>query len=344
LLVTIVVQREYVHPQARRFDWLGFISVSVFLPLVLFALTEGNAATNSAGWHAPYILICFAISFIALAVFITTEFTVKEPLIDLRLLGNHNFMLANVIMFVFSVGMFGSTFLLPLYLQNSLGYTAIQSGAVFLPVGIIQGMMSPIAGIFGDRTNAKVPMLLGVALLGISFIMNSRLSYLTEHNFIMLSLYMRGFAMGVLFTPLSAIAMFELPREKLAQASGLFNVLRQLGGSFGVALLATLLTTRVNYHSQMYGSAINSTSQAFHTITGNMSYFIQHDVGSSAANAVKMGQAVIMAHVNKQAFIQGVDDDFLMAGLITLVGAIPIFWLHVKKKNQKEKSVQQPKH
>lgn len=336
LLVTIIIQREYVHPNVRSFDWIGFISVSIFLPLILFALTEGNAATNSAGWHAPYILLCFAISFIALAVFITAEFTVKEPLIDLRLLGNHNFLLANIIMFVFSVGMFGSTFLLPLYLQNSLNYTAIQSGAVFLPVGIIQGIMSPIAGIFGDKTNPKIPMFVGVVLLGVSFIMNSYLSYLTEHNYIMLSLYIRGFAMGVLFTPLSAMAMYELPREKLAQASGLFNILRQLGGSFGVALLATLLTTRVNYHTQMYGGAIDVNSQAFHGITTKMSSFIQHDVGSSAAVAVKQGQALILAHVNKQAFIQGVDDDFLIAGLITILGAIPIFWLHVKRKKQQQ--------
>lgn len=342
LLVTIIVQREFVHPNVRRFDWIGFISVSIFLPLILFALTEGNAQTNSAGWHAPYILVCFAISFIALAVFITAEFTVKEPLIDLRLLGNHNFMLANIVMFVFSVGMFGSTFLLPLYLQNSLNYTAIQSGAVFLPVGIIQGIMSPVAGIFGDKTNPKIPMLLGVTLLGISFIMNSYLSYLTEHSFIMLTLYLRGFAMGILFTPLSAIALYELPREKLAQASGLFNVIRQLGGSFGVAILATLLTTRVNYHTQMFGSSIDANNQAFHSVTTSMGYFIQHDVGSSAANAVKQGQALILSHVNKQAFIQGIDDDFLVAGIITLLGAIPIFWFHVKKKKQPGKPQEQP--
>ncbi|HEY4784559.1 MAG TPA: DHA2 family efflux MFS transporter permease subunit [Bacteroidales bacterium] len=341
MLVTIVIQKEYVHPRVRGFDWVGFISVSIFLPLILYALTEGNAATNSAGWHAPYILICFALSFIALAIFITVELTVKEPLIDLRLLGNHNFMLANLIMFVFSVGMFGSTFLLPLYLQNSLNYTAIQSGAVFLPVGIIQGLMSPVAGIFGDRTNPKIPMLLGVVLLGVSFIMNNYLSYLTEHDYIMTSLYIRGFAMGVLFTPLSAIAMYELPREKLAQASGLFNIIRQLGGSFGVAILATLLTTRVNYHTQMYGSAIDANNQTFHTITANLGYFAQHEVGSSIASSMRQGQALIYSHVGQQAFIQGVDDDFLVAGLITLLGAIPIFWFHTRKKNQQGKPQQQ---
>lgn len=334
LVVTLIIQREYVLPRVRSFDWLGFISVSIFLPFVLYALTEGNAATNSSGWHAPYVLICFAISAIALAVFITVELTTKEPLIDLRLLANHNFGLANIIMFVFSVGMFGSTFLLPLYLQNSLSYTAIQSGAVFLPVGIIQGIMSPIAGIFGDKTNPKIPMVLGVALLGISFVMNAFLSYMTEHSYIMLSLYIRGFAMGILFTPLSALAMYELPREKLAQASGLFNVLRQLGGSFGVAILATLLTTRVNFHTQVFGGALESNTPQFHQVAANLNYYIQHEVGISAANASRVGQTLIYSHINQQAFIQGVDDDFLVAGLITIVAVVPIFFLHVRKKKQ----------
>ncbi len=140
MLFTIIIQSEYKNKKTRKFDIVGFISVTIFLPLSLYALSEGNAATNSAGWHAPYILACAAIALIALAVFITAELTVKEPLLDLRLLMNHNFGIANIILVIFSLGMFGSTFLLPMYLQNALGYTALQSGAVFLPVGIIQGI------------------------------------------------------------------------------------------------------------------------------------------------------------------------------------------------------------
>ena len=102
-----------------------FISAVIFLPLLLYALSQGNAATNSDGWGAPYILVCLAISFIMMVVFITAEFTVDEPLLDLRLLSDRNFGICSLIMLMFSIGMFGSTFLLPLYLQNSLGYTAL---------------------------------------------------------------------------------------------------------------------------------------------------------------------------------------------------------------------------
>lgn len=333
IFVTMIIQREYINKAVRNFDIIGFISVSIFLPFLIYALTEGNAATNSAGWSAPYIIICFAISAVALAVFITTEFIVKEPLIDLRLLANHNFALSNVIMFIFGMGMFGSTFLLPLYLQNSLGYTAIQSGSVFLPVGIIQGLVSPVVGIIGDRTNPKVPIIIGVLLLTFSFYINSSLSFLTEHSYIMSALYLRGLGMGILFTPLSAIALLEIPREKMAQASGLFNVVRQLGGSFGVAILATVLTTRVNYHAEMYGSAVAAKSQVYTNVTNNLVYNIEKNAGSSFSDASKQSQLVILSHVNKEAYISGIDDDFLIAALITLLGGAPVFWLHVKKKH-----------
>jgi MFS transporter, DHA2 family, multidrug resistance protein len=125
----------------------------------------------------------------------------------------------------------------------------------------------------------------------------------------------------------------------MAQASGLFNIMRQLGGSFGVAILATLLTTRVNYHTQMFGSAINTNSTEFKNITSNISYYIQHVAGSNAATAIIQGRSVINSHISLQSFIQGVNDDFLIAGLITILGGLPIFWLHVKKKKQHNKPV-----
>jgi DHA2 family multidrug resistance protein len=340
LLATVIIQKEYINRLVRKFDMVGFISVSVFLPFLLYALTEGNAATNSQGWGAPYILVCLAISVIAFAVFITAELTVDEPLIDLRLLKNHNFGIGNIVIFIFGVGMFGSTFLLPLYLQNSLGYTAIQSGAVFLPVGIIQGTMSPIAGLTGDKINPKIPIVIGVIVLALSFYLNSFLSHLTEHHYIMISLYLRGFALGTLFTPLSALSLSDMPREKMAQASGITNVIRQLAGSFGVALLATMLTTRVNFHSQMYGQAMNSQSQTYKTAVANMSNHIMMDAGSNRSLAVKQSQVLIASQANREAYIAGIDDDFLIAGGITILGLIPILLLHSKKKvHHEEKPV-----
>jgi DHA2 family multidrug resistance protein len=335
MLFTIIVQSEYKNKNARRFDVAGFISVTVFLPLTLYILSQGNATSNAEGWHAPFILIFGAIAIIALAVFITAELTVKEPLLDLRLLKNHNFGIANIILVIFSLGMFGSTFLLPIYLQNSLGYTALQAGSVFLPVGIIQGTIAPISGRISDKMNPKLPLLVGVIIFAYSFYLNSNLSWLSELKFIMVSLYLRGLAMGLMFTALTTVSLSEIPRDKMAQASGITNSIRQLGGSLGVALLATLLTTRVNYHSQVYTAEVKQNSEIYQQTARKMKYHLQNDAGSSPANATNLSQALLLSNLNKQAYIQGIDDDFLLAGIITLIGGIPIIFLHTKKSKLK---------
>jgi DHA2 family multidrug resistance protein len=331
MLFTIIVQSEYINRKTRKFDIVGFISVTIFLPLTLYILSQGSAVTNSAGWHAPFILGYGAVAFIALAVFITAELTVKEPLLDLRLLKYHNFGIANLILIIFSLGMFGSTFLLPIYLQNSLGYTALQAGSVFLPVGIIQGIVAPISGRISDKINPKIPLFIGVILFSYSFYLNANLSWLTELKFIMFSLYLRGFAMGLMFTALTTVSLSEIPREKMAQASAITNSIRQLGGSLGVAILATLLSTRVNYHAQVFVGAIKPGSEIYQQTVTKIKFHLQTEAGSSPANAAKQSQYLLMSNINKQAYIQGIDDDFLIAAMITFIGGIPIIFLRTKK-------------
>ena len=337
MLFTVIIQSEYRNSRVRKFDTVGFISVTVFLPLSLYTLSEGNAASNSAGWHAPHILAFAAVSVIALAVFITAELTVKEPLLDLRLLWNHNFGISSLVMLLFSLGMFGSTFLLPIYLQNVLGYSAFQAGTVFLPVGIIQGIMAPVSGRVSDKMNPKLPLYIGIILFAFSFYLNSFLSWLTELDFIMLSLYLRGFAMGITFTALSTVSLSEIPREKMAQASAITNSIRQLGGSLGVAILATMLTTRVSFHSQIYGGAIDQHSVVYQQTTGRIRNHVQHESGSSPAMSSRQSQAILLTNINKQAYIEGINDDFLIAGIITLIGIVPVTFLHTKKTNKTKK-------
>jgi DHA2 family multidrug resistance protein len=167
--------------------------------------------------------------------------------------------------------------------------------------------------------------------MAFSFYLNSHLSYLTEMKAIMISLYVRGVGMGLMFTALSTIALIEIPREKMAQASGITNSIRQLGGSLGVALLATLLTTRVNYHGQQYGQSLNARSESYQQTTNKIRFYTQHEAGTSPGDAVKYSQTAVISNLNKQAYIDGVNDDFLFAAIITLLGGIPIIFMHTKK-------------
>jgi MFS transporter, DHA2 family, multidrug resistance protein len=337
MLATAIIQKEFRTKSKRSFDVIGFISVSIFLPLLLYALTEGNAATNAGGWNSPVVLICFAIAALAFVIFLTAEFLVKEPLIDLRMLGNYNFGISALVIFIFGVGMFGSTFLIPVYLQNTMGYTAIQAGAVFLPLGIIQGVVAPFAGIFADKINPKVPIIVGGLLLALSFYMNSSMSYLTELDYIMLTLYLRGLSMGLMFGPLTAISLLSIPRHKMAQASGISNVIRQVGGSFGVALLTSIFTTRMAFHSQLFGEAIQSYSPVYHSVINHLGSYVTSVTGTIGPTAVKQAQYILQSNITKQAFIQSIDDDFLLAAIITFVSVVPVFFLKgSKKKLQKQ--------
>ncbi len=331
LIATYIIQKEFRNHLIKKFDLLGFTFTVISLPLLIYALTESTSAANSEGWSAPYVVICFAIAILGLILFIITELTVKNPLIDIKLLKNYNFGISNLIMFIFGLGLFGSTFLFPLYLQNGLGYSAIQSGAVFLPAGLIQGATSPIIGLVSDKIDRKLPIVVGIILFTFSFYYNSTLSLMSEHSYIMISLYVRGFALAMIFTPLSTIGLIDIPKEKMAQASSIFNTIRQLGGSFGVAILGTILTSRVNFHTQMFGGELSKLSPAFDNTVKNLSYHIQHFTGANPATASKQSLALISSNVTQQAFVQGINDDFLIAAIITIICLVPVVFLSSKK-------------
>jgi MFS transporter, DHA2 family, multidrug resistance protein len=186
--------------------------------------------------------------------------------------------------------------------------------------------------LFADKVNPKIPLVIGISLLIFSFYLNSEMSFLTEHSYIMTTLYLRGLGMGMLFTPLSSLSLSTIPREKMAQASGITNTVRQVGGSLGVALLSTVLASRVSFHAQVFGGAIQANSQIFQNTVRNLTGYIQHNAGSSLTVAGKQSQSVLMSHISSQAFIQGINDDFLVAASITAISFIPIFLMHSKKK------------
>ena len=332
---TILIQREYRSERVRSFDLVGFLSVATFLGFLLLALTNGNSAWNTGGWTSAYILSCFALSALGLVVFLVTEFTVKHPLIDLRLLRDFNFGLANLAVLVFGLGMFGSTFLLPLYLQNSLGYTAFQAGLFFLPVGLLQGFFAPVSGMLTDRINPKIPGFIGITLMAYSFFLNHQLSLFSGHSEIAASLVFRGIGMGLLFTPLNTLALAGIPRERMAQASGIFNVVRQIGGSFGVAVFGTLMTRRVILHLANFGSGIDAYSPAFRSTALRLQGFAQRAVGGTAAEAASRAKALVLGHAADQATVAAIDDDFLIAAGVTALCILFLFLLRSPRRGRR---------
>jgi DHA2 family multidrug resistance protein len=339
-----IILREHKAADSRSFDLIGFLSLSAFLTSLLLALASGNSAWNTGGWTSDYILTCFAVSAVSLVIFLIAEFSVKHPLIELSLFRNFNFAICNVVLFMFGLGMFGSTFLLPIYLQDSLDYTPLQAGLIFLPVGIMQGLVAPLAGWYGDRFSPKLPTILGVILMAFTFYQFSTLSLYSERHEITYPLILRGIAMGVLFAPLMSMAISEISHQKMAQASGLLNVIRQIGGSFGVALFGTLLTRRTIYHMTTYGEQVNSYSDAFKMTVAKLQAWAAHATGSTAGAASAKAKALIGMFISNQAFVQAVDDVFLLAGAIILIGVVPLFMIRTHHDGMRRHPGSKPVH
>jgi DHA2 family multidrug resistance protein len=328
ILAALVILREHREEELRGFDTMGFVSLAAGLTALLLALANGNSAWNTGGWSSNFILTCFAVAAVGLAVFLVAELTVRHPLIEIALFRNFNFAVSNVVLFIFGLGMFGSNFLLPIYLQDSLGYTPFQAGLVFLPVGLLLGLTAPIAGWFSDKSDARIPAFLGMGMLALTLYLFSSLSLFTERSAIMHPLYLRGVAMGLLFSPLTTVAISEIPNRKMAQASGLINVIRQIGGSFGVAIFGSLLTRRTLYHAELYGQQLDAHSPQFAETLRHLQAFAGRVSGGTVAETAAKAQALVVAFAQQQAFIQAVDDVFLVAAIILVIAMPPILFLH----------------
>ncbi len=331
------ILREYRAEKSHKFDIVGFISMAAFIITLLLALADGNANWNTGGWTSPFILTNFAIALVSIVVFLVTELNLKHPMINLKLFRSFNYTMSNVVFFIFGLSVFGSIFLLPLYLQDSLGYTAYQAGIVYLPMGIIMGVVGPISGILTDKINPKIIAIVGIALLGWSWYLNAFLSLFSMPAQIMLPIYLRGFGMALIFTPLSAVALTDIGKRDMAQASGLFNVIRQVGGSFGVAIIGAVLTQRTLFYTAIDGQAVRQYSPVYQHVFYGLKNFATMVLSAPSAMEMARAKALIISNVVQQAIVQATDSTFLSAFAIMILCVIPILFLKTRGKGKAEK-------
>jgi DHA2 family multidrug resistance protein len=304
---------------ARRFDLIGFISFSAFLAPLLIALAQGQRE----GWDSDYILSCFGFSLLGLVAFITSSFLRKDPLIDLRLFGNHNFLMANIINFVRAVAIFGSMFLLPLFLQNLMDYTALRTGIILAPTAISVAIVSPFSGLISDRIGPRVPLFCGTVLAAYSLYLYKDLSLNSDYWFLFWPQVMRGAGLGLINAPLISAAINAVRREQTNLASSLLTVIMQVGGAFGVALLGATLERRQFFHYTHYLQQIND---AFSPSVYRAQLALQQlllKAGYSPAEVYVKGKTLLALWVQRQAAVGAFDDAFVVAALIISCGVVP---------------------
>jgi len=313
----------------RQGDWAGIITMAIGLSALQTVLEEGN---KDDWFGSPFIVRLSVIAAVALTVFLIIELTVKKPLLNLRLLVRRNFgfgMLAN---FLLGIALYGSVFILPQYLSRIQGYNAEQIGMVLAWTGLPQLVLIPLVPRLMQKFDARIIIGAGFVLFAGSNFMNIFMTNDYASDQLMWPNVVRAVGQALVMAPLSAVATSGIEPENAGSASGLFNMMRNLGGAVGIALLQTVLTKREQYHSNVLMQSVSVFEQATRTRLEQLTqYFINHGV-LDRADAVHRAYAAIGHTVQKQAYILAFSDTFYLLGMALMVALIAVFFL--KKPDQ----------
>ena len=233
--IVISESRDTSHEQ--RLDPAGLVTSGVALFALVFALIEANAY----GWTSPLILTLFATALVAGAAFVAIELRSRLPMFDVALFRNPTFAGANVVALLVSLAMFGVFFFVSLYMQQVLGFSATRAGASFLPMTLLIIAVAPVAGRVSDRVGSRWLMAGGMALVGISLVLFSRLEVDSAYWTLLPGMVTGGVGMAMTMTPMTAAAMSAVPVDKAGVGSGMLNTFRQVGGSLGIAVMGAIL-------------------------------------------------------------------------------------------------------
>ena len=237
-LAIIRESKDTSHEQ--RLDVAGLVSSGVAFLAVTFAVIE----SNRYGWGSATTLGLFALAVVSLAAFVVVELKQRLPMLDLQLFRNGTFVGANVVAFLVTLAMFGVFFFISLYMQQIRGYSPVRAGATFLPMTILIILIAPLAGRASDRFGSRWLMASGMSLVGVSLLLFARLEAHTSFWGILPGLVVGGSGMALTMTPMTAAAMSAVPVDKAGVGSGMLNTFRQVGGSFGIAIMGAILASR----------------------------------------------------------------------------------------------------
>ena len=315
--------------KASDVDWFGIALLAIFVGSLQYVLERGQ----DEDWFNDIWITTFAVtSFFGLFFFIWRELTFRNPIVDLRVLSNGNLRVGTIMSFILGFGLYGSTYILPLYTQATLGWTATQAGLLMVPAALTTAFMMPIIGQLLQR-GAKQQYLVAIGLF--LFFVYSFWGYQAitpdtgQDNFFWM-LIMRGIGLGMLFIPITTLSLSTLKGKQIGQGAAFTGMMRQLGGSFGIALITTFMSRRnemyrVNLVSKLDSNSYNVQSR----LNGMKQSFIAS--GSTPDDALRKAYAALEGMVYKQASVLSYMDVFLYLGVLFLI-CIPFILLVKNRK------------
>jgi DHA2 family multidrug resistance protein len=303
----------------RKGDWPGIITMAVGLAALQTVLEEGN---KDDWFGSPFIVRLSVVAFISLSLFLVIELKTKQPLLNLRLLMRRNFGFSILANFLLGISLYGSVFILPLYLARVQGYNSEQIGFVLAWTGLPQLLLIPLVPRLVNWVDARLVIGFGFALFAASNFMNIDMTLNTAADQLFWPNIVRAVGQALAFTPLSSVATAGIELENAGSASALFNMMRNLGGAIGIAALQTFQTKREQFHSNILTSAVSLFDDATREAIGKLTtYFMKS--GISDPGAAHMKAIIAIGHrVRLQANIMAFGDMFFLLGCSLLVALL----------------------
>jgi DHA2 family multidrug resistance protein len=302
-------------------DWAGIITMAIGLSALQTVLEEGN----KDDWFAsPLILKLALVAMVFLVAFVVIELRVEKPLVRLRLLQRRNFGIGVLVNVLVGIALFGTVYILPQYLGQVQHYNAEQIGYVLAWTGLPQLLLIPLVPLLMRRYDPRYIGFVGISIFAVSCFMNITLSPDSAGDQLLIPNIVRAIGQALVLTPITAITTAGTSPSDAGAASGLANMLRNLGGAVGTATLATVLTKREQFHSNIIGQSVTlyreEVRERLATLT---SYFQAHGVSDPAA-AYHQAIVTVGNTVKRQALIMGFSDTFAVIGVVLAIAAVTL--------------------
>jgi MFS transporter, DHA2 family, multidrug resistance protein len=311
----------------RKIDGLGILSVAMAFACLEVVLDRGQ---TEDWFESNFIVFFFGVAMVALLFAIIWEWRHPDPVVEIRLLGDRNFALANIFYFLFGFTLYGSTVLIPQMLQRLYGYTATDAGLVLGPGAFVIVMLAPVVVRILPKVGVKRLLGFGYLVFAIAMWHYASFTLATDYRHEAWARALQGLGIATLFVPVSQLAYSNLPKNKNNKASSLTNLFRNQGGSFGIAFVTTMLARRTQYHQSVLVAHTTPYDERYRAVVGNLTnYFATH--GFSAADALVHAQAQAFALLERQATFQAFLDCFTALGWVILMG-VPLVFLIKKFK------------
>ncbi|MFP5414728.1 MAG: DHA2 family efflux MFS transporter permease subunit [Gammaproteobacteria bacterium] len=304
-------------------DWLGIASLSIALGAMIITLEEGN---RKDWFESEFIQRGAAIALVFFVIFLYRQLRGTNPFINVRLLKRWNFGLANIIGVILGLGLYGSVFITPLYLAQVQGYNAWQTGVTMMWFGFPQLIMVPLIVRLMKAVDLRHLVAIGCAIFAWSLLININMSADSAYDQLRLANFIRGIGQPFLSVPLAVIATVGIEQAQVGSASGLYNLTRNLGGSIGIAFLASFLTLREHFHSNHVVENISLYSHAtVERLEALQGYFIA--LGADPVLAGERALRVIDATARRESLVLAYNDCFYFMGAAFVIGMVLTYML-----------------